>query len=328
VSNDVVLWFCKIAERSDFVEALGMVAMLDWNDLRFFLAVARAGSTLAAGRALRTSQTTVARRIAALERALALPLFDKRQAGYVLTPAGEELLSRAEQVERAAQGFSDAAAGHGRDFSGSVKITTEEVYGITLLTPLLPELYELHPEIMIELDVGSTVRDLGAGEADIALRSTKNAQPSGLVGRQLCVDDWSLYCSRDYAARHGAPRNIAELRKHAIIGGGGGHLWLHYQAWLQELNLEEQVAMYHATSGGLLSGVRSGFGIAVLPCIVGDGDPDLIRCLPPRGDHGRTLWLLTHERVRHTPRVRAVIDFLYEKLSRHVRRLEEKQVAA
>ena len=77
--------------------------------------------------------------------------------------------------------------------------------------------------------------------------------------------------------------------------------------------------MHHATSGGLLSGVRSGFGIAVLPCIVGSSDPDLIQCLPPPRDHDRTLWLLTHERVRHTPRVRTVIDFLYERLSRHVR---------
>jgi DNA-binding transcriptional LysR family regulator len=86
--------------------------------------------------------------------------------------------------------------------------------------------------------------------------------------------------------------------------------------------------MHHATSGGLLSGVRSGFGIAVLPCIIADGDPDLVRCLPPRGDHGRILWLLTHERCRHTPRVRAVIDFLYDRLSRHVRQLETKRAAA
>src|SRR5438874_2135204 len=98
--------------------------MFDWNDLRFFLAVAREGSTLAAGKALRTSQTTVARRIAALERTLGLPLFEKRQAGYALTPAGEQLLARAGQVERAARGFSEAAAAQGRDLSGTVKITT------------------------------------------------------------------------------------------------------------------------------------------------------------------------------------------------------------
>ena len=86
--------------------------------------------------------------------------------------------------------------------------------------------------------------------------------------------------------------------------------------------------MHHASSGGLLSGVRSGFGIAVLPCIIADADPDLIRCVAPRTDHGRILWLFTHERCRHTPRVRAVIDFLYERLSRHVRELHAKEAAA
>ena len=304
--------------------------MMDWNDLRYFLAVARDGSTLAAARVLRVSQTTVARRIAALEEALGFPLFEKRQAGYALTPAGQDLLKRAEGVETAANAFSDAASAQSRDVTGIVKITTEEVYAITILAPLLRELHETHADIVIELDTSQQIRDLGAGEADISLRSTKNSTQlsAGLVGRQLCIDDWALYCSRDYASRHGVPKNRAQLRQHAFIGGGGGNLWIHYQNWLQTLGLESNVAMHHATSGGLLSGVRSGFGIAVLPCIVGDSDPDLVQCLPPRGEHGRVLWLFTHERVRHTPRVRAVIDFLYERLSRHVRQLEEKRAAA
>lgn len=303
--------------------------MLDWNDLRYFLAVAREGSTLAAGRALRTSQTTVARRIAALERALGLPLFDKRQAGYVLTPAGEGLLARATSVEQAASAFTEAAAAEARDVSGTVRITTEEVYALTLIAPLLTELHDLHPEIVIDLDSSQAVRALGEGEADIALRATKAQETAaGLAGRQLCIDDWSLYCSRGYAERHGVPATRAELQNHAFIGGGGGNLWIHYQAWLRELGLEAQVAMHHATSGGLLAGVRSGFGIAVLPCIVGDSDPDLVRCLPPRDNHGRVLWLLTHERVRHAPRVRIVIDFLYERLMRHIKRLDEQRAAA
>ncbi len=126
--------------------------MLDWNDLRYFLAVARQGSTLAAGRVLRVSQTTVARRIAALEQALGVPLFEKRPAGYALTTAGQDLVSRASHVEQAADAFVDAASAQSRDLSGSVKITTEEVYAITLLTPMLRELHEQFPEIMIELD--------------------------------------------------------------------------------------------------------------------------------------------------------------------------------
>ena len=234
--------------------------MLDWNDLRYFLAVARDGSTLAAAKALRVSQTTVARRVAALGEALGFPLFEKGQAGYSLTPEGKDLLARAVEVETAANVFADAASAQSRDVSGTVKITTEEIYATTILAPLLRELHETFPEILIELDTSQAVRDLGAGEADISLRSTKTTTQlaAGLVGRQLCIDDWALYCSRDYAARHGVPKTRAAMKKHAFIGGGGGNLWIHYQAWLQSLGLEDQVAMHHATSGGLLSGGRSG----------------------------------------------------------------------
>lgn len=291
---------------------------MDWNDLRYFLAVAREGSTLAAGRALRVSQTTVARRIAALERAVGFPLFDKKQAGYAPTPAGEALLPLAERVEAEAQQFADAAGARTREVGGKVRITTEEIYAMGLLAPLLRELHDLHPDILIELDTGQQVRDLGDGEADIALRSSSDDQPAGTVGRTLGADDWTLYCSRDYAARHGVPASVEELRNHAIVGGGGGNLWRQYQAWLKSLGLEDKVAIHHATSTGLLSAVRSGFGIAVLPCVVADADPDLIRCIEPRADHGRVLWLLTHERIRHEPRIRAVIDFLYERLKKHV----------
>ena len=321
----MILQNCRTAIA---VTGVMLARTMDWNDLRFFLAVAREGSTLAAGRKLRTSQTTVARRIAALEEALGFPLFEKRQAGYALTPEGEALLTQAREVEGAVARFDNAAESQSRDISGTVRITSEEIYAFALISPLLRELHEKYPQIVIELDTASTLRDLGAGEADIALRSSSQDQPVGMVGRRLCVDDWTLYCSRDYAARHGRPESATDLKNHAIVGGGGDKLWQHYQAWLQSLELEDRVAMHHATSWGLLTAIRSGFGVSVLPCVVGDADPDLIRCLPPRGEHGRVLWLLTHERVRHTPRVRTVIDFLYERLMRHVRQLEAAGTAA
>jgi DNA-binding transcriptional LysR family regulator len=153
--------------------------MLDWNDLRYFLAVARDGSTLAAARALRVSQTTVARRIAALEEALSIHLFEKRQAGYALTPVGQELLAHAEQVETALSGFSEAAAAQSRTVSGNVKITTEEVYSITLLAPLLTDLHRLHPDIVIELDTSQTVRDPAP-----VRRTFRSAAPRGRTRRQ------------------------------------------------------------------------------------------------------------------------------------------------
>jgi DNA-binding transcriptional LysR family regulator len=302
--------------------------MLDWNDLRYFLAVAREGSTLAAGRALRVSQTTVARRIAALEATLGFPVFEKKQAGYALTPAGEQLVERARQVEMAADAFADAAAAEKRETSGTVRITTQDIFAVTLLAPMLRELHDRHPEIMIELDDSQDFRDLGEGEADIALRSATGELGAGIVGRRLGPDEWTLYCSRDYAAQHGVPRTRAELKTHAFIGGGGPKLWRAYSAWLHDLGLDDRVIMHHASAMGMMSAIRSGLGIAVLPCIVADPDPDLIQCVPPRDGHNRTLWLVTHERVRKTPRVRAVIDFLYERLSRHIRQLEASAAAA
>jgi len=301
--------------------------MLDWNDLQYFLAVAREGSTLAAGRSLRVSQTTVARRIAALEQALGFPLFEKRQAGYALTSTGEQLLDRARQVQTAADAFTEAAAAEKRDTSGTVRITTQEIF-MLLLAPMLRELHERHPEIMIELDDSQDFRDLGEGEADIALRSAHGDLGPGVVGRRIGPDDWTLYCSRDYAEQHGVPRTRAQLKKHAFIGGGGPKLWRAYSAWLHDLGLDDRVVMHHASAMGMLSAIRSGLGIAVLPCIVADAEPDLVQCTPPRNDHGRTMWLVTHERVRRAPRVRTVIDFLYERLSAHVRHLAEKPEAA
>ena len=296
--------------------------MLDWNDLRYFLAVAREGSTLAASRALRTSQTTVARRVAALEGALGVRLFDKRQAGYALTPAGQGLIRHAGEVERAAAGFTDASAALARDTSGTVRITTQEIFAISLLAPILRELHEQHPEILIELDDSQEFRDLGEGEADIALRSAVGDLGAGIVGRRLGDDNWTLYCSKDYAALHGVPTTRSQLKKHAFIGGGGPKLWRAYSAWLRDLGLDDRVIMHHASAMGLMSAIRSGLGIAVLPCVVADGDPDLVQCTPPRQGHGRVMWLITHERVRHTPRVRTVIDFLYERLKQRIGSLE------
>ena len=301
---------------------------MDWNDLRYFLSVADRGSTLAAGRALRVSQTTVARRIGALEEAIGLPLFEKRQAGYTLTPAGEGLLERARQMEAAANAFAEAAAAEKRDTSGTVRITAQEIFAVTLLAPMLRELHERHPEIMIELDDSQEFRDLGEGEADIALRSAYGDLGPGVVGRRLGPDDWTLYCSRGYATEHGVPTTRAQLRTHAFIGGGGPKLWRAYSAWLHDLGLDDRIVMHHASATGMLSAIRSGLGIAVLPCVVADADRDLVQCVPPKDGHGRSMWLVTHERVRRTPRVRAAIDFLYDRLSAHIKMLEAQRAAA
>lgn len=290
--------------------------MLDWNDLRYFLAVARSGSTMAAARTLRVSQTTAARRIGALEAALGLTLFDRRPSGFQLTPVGEALLERARAVEDAAGTFADVAAGQAREAGGVVRLTTDEIIAVTVLPPILLELHQLHPAIHIELDTTQVLRDLGAGMADVALRSSETMTGSGLVGRRVGDGRWAVYCSRGYAATHGQPRTPADLRSHALIGGGEEGVWRIYRGWLRSHDLEGAVAMQHASAMGLLAAVRSGFGPAMLPCFVADLDPDLVRCVTPTASSTRSLWLLTHEQLRHTPRVRVVLDFLGERLTR------------
>jgi DNA-binding transcriptional LysR family regulator len=290
--------------------------MLCWDDLRFFLAVARTGSTLAGAKALKVSQTTAARRVAALEEALGLQLFERRQAGYALTPAGEALVAQAEGVERAAGAFAEVAAAQARDASGIVRLTTVEVYATTLLPPLLMALREAHPGIRIELDTTEMPRDLATGEADVALRGGAPVDAPGLVGRRISADPWTVYCSRAYAEANGLPATAAELANHPIIGGGGGYVWPLYRKWLQRHGLEDAVVIEHGSTSGLLAAVRAGMGMAVLPSFMADGDPELVRVVQPPMNDRMELWLLTHERIRHAPRVRAVMDFLGERLTR------------
>ena len=298
--------------------------MFDWNDARYFVAVAETGSTLAAGRALRVSQTTVARRIAALEDALGLVLFDKRRAGYALTPAGEALLAEARQVQLSAAALAEAAAAQKRAGGGTVRLTAEESFIVGVLPPMLRELHDRHPGIRIELDASEEIRDLAGGAADIAIRVTKKLDGAGLVGRRIGDDLWTVYCSRDYARDHGAPRNRRELAGHALIAGGGGVVGRYYGHWLRENGLEHAVAMQYGSVTGLLAAVRSGLGLAALPSLIAEDDPELVRCLPPAAASTREIWLLTHERLRHTPRVRIVLDFLAERLVRHIRRVAQK----
>ncbi len=292
--------------------------MLDWNDAQYFLAVAETGSTLAAGRLLRVSQTTVARRVIALEQSLDLTLFERRRAGYTLTAVGEALLPEARALRASAVQFSDAATAQRRLEGGTVRLTAEESYVINVLPPILRDLHEKHPDIVIELDATEDVRDLEAGAADIAIRVTNNIESAvGLVGRRIGIDFWSVYCSRAYAASHPLPGSRHELASHPLIGGGGGEIGRYYRTWLKENGLEGAIAMQHSTVVGLMSAVRSGMGLAALPCFVAEADEDFVRCLRPVASGGREIWLVTHERLREVPRVRVVMDFLGDRLRRH-----------
>lgn len=288
--------------------------MLNWDDLKYFTAVAEAGSTLGAAERLGVSQTTVARRIAALEQMLGLELFEKRRSGYRLTPTGETLFGRGRAVAEATDRFADAAASALRDVAGEVRITTFELYAAHLLGPVLRKLRRDHPNLRIAIDSSQQVRDLESGAADIALRTAESPVGRGLVGRRLCDDPWTLYASRAYVEEYGMPKGRKALAAHSFVGGGGEKLWPGYRRWLEANGLEDAVVLQHQSEAGLYAAVRDGFGLAVLPSLVADRDPELVRVLPPREDDRTGLWLLTHERLRNVPRIRLVLDFIAREL--------------
>lgn len=288
--------------------------MFDWNDARYLVAVADTGSTLAAGHRLGVSQTTVARRVAALEAALRVTLFDRRASGYRLTDQGQALLPHALALAAAADGLADAAANKARATGGAVRLTMGEIYAATVFAPIARDFQRAFPAIRLELDTTDALRDLAAGAADVALRACRRPSGGGLVARRVASDAWSVYCSRDYAAERGLPRTRRDLAGHVLIGGGEPGIRRHYREWLARNDLEAAVAMEHDTSVGLLAAVRAGAGVAALPCLVADREPGLIRCLPHAPHEERGLWLVTHERLRHVPRIRATLDFLAERL--------------
>lgn len=293
--------------------------MLDWNDLRFFLAVVRDGSTLAASRRLRVSQTTVARRIEALERALGVVLFEKLRTGYVATGAASALVEAAERAEASVQAFETSALGALRAAVGTVRMTANELFANQVLVGLLPEFRAVHPQVKLEIETSDRYVDLAAGEADVALRASARPRQAGLVGRHIAPDYWNVYCSRGYAARHGTPANVDEMRDHAVIGIEPGRYGGPIAAWLEGAGERSAIALRRNSIDGLYAAIRGGLGVSMMSELVVRGDAEFVFCFTPEVEQTQELWILTHERLRTVPRVRAVMDFFGRRLSERFR---------
>jgi DNA-binding transcriptional LysR family regulator len=297
--------------------------MFDWNDLKAFLAVARGGSTLAAAKALGVNQTTVARRIESLESALSLKLFERGQAGSRLTEAGRDLLAEAEKVEQAAGTFGSRAAQHQRGVAGAIRLTATEIVANTVLMPALAEFRRLYPDVQVDLLISDRALDLHAGQADVAIRSGQSLPDSDLVARKLHDYDFALYCSRDYAARRGAPASLDELADHDLIGGDAElGSWVG-MTWLFERAQGKAPATRSNTMGNLYHAVKAGIGLAPLATLLGDTDRDLIRCSEVIAEASGSSWIVTRRELRDTPRMRAFIDFLVPHFQAEMRRMEE-----
>lgn len=294
--------------------------MADWNDLKYLLQVARDGSTLAASRSLRTNQTTVMRRVTALEADLGLTLFEKRRSGYVATDALKRLMPELEAIEAAHRQFDHEASAIVREIGGTIRLTVPELVVQPLIVPALTALREQHPAIRVDLVTTDAFLDLAKGEADIALRASDRPSTNGLLGRRIHgTESWSICCSRDYAEKHGIPRRTEDLAGHTLVGVMDGLYPSPIMEWLDAHITRESLALRQNSLISIYAAVRSGFGVTVAPDVVLLADPEMIRCFPAGIEPGKELWLLTHERHRDTPHVRVAMDFLGSFLTRLVK---------
>lgn len=290
--------------------------MIDWNDLRYVLHVVREGSTLAASRVLRTSQTTVMRRIAALEAALGFALFEKRRTGYVPTEALTGLLDRLGAVESAHLAFERDADLVRRGLSGTVRFTAPELLAAHFMRDTLMRFRHAYPAIRIELMTTDRPLDLTAGEADVALRAGERPTEPTLFGRKIVArETWSVCCSRGYAAQFGRPGGLDEIGRHVFIGPMAGMAETPLTRWIDANIPEDAVAIRQNGVGSIYASVKAGMGVSICPDLITEADPEMTQCFPVDVDLGHEIWLLAPARHRDTPHVRIFLDFLSNHLT-------------
>lgn len=282
---------------------------MDWDDLRYLLAVARAGSLTDAARGLGVSYSTVSRRITALEEALGARLFERHAAGYELTPAGSEMLDSAQRMESEFLALSRRVEGRDSRLAGRLRVATTDA----LAAHFMPELAlfaRRYPEIEIDLLSTPAPAELAMRDAEVALLAT-DAPPARLVGRRLARLASALYASRDYLAER---PDIEDLRSHLWVGWELGMQHIPAARWMRDHVPDARIVCRVSTGSALLAAVRAGLGISHLLCFLTEADDMLRRVRPPEPSLETGLWLLTHEDLSATGRVRVFLDFLAESI--------------
>ncbi|RMR06736.1 LysR family transcriptional regulator [Pseudomonas savastanoi pv. glycinea] len=282
---------------------------MNWDDTRIFLAVCRKSTLRGAARLLNVDQATVGRRIAALENALGTKVFLRTSEGYVLTVAGEAAFKSAEKMERSALELQRQIQGLDDRLKGEVRITSTDSLAVDFLIPAIAHLHQTHPDVKVRLDASIQMLSLSRREADIAVRNVKPENPD-LIAR--CIARWpvGLYASAEYAQRHGQPEPGSAFAGHDLIM---------FQPYLDS-SREATIVSEPVGEGRLVATVNSGLmmrrsiaagiGIGEIPVCLGERD-GLTRLWPDRQrQQTYDVWLVTHEDLRHTARVRAVIDHI------------------
>ncbi|MEP7454065.1 LysR family transcriptional regulator [Phyllobacterium sp. SB3] len=285
---------------------------IDWDDVRYFLAVARHGSVRAAAARLDVNHTTVLRRIAQLEALLHSQLFEKLPAGYRLTEAGKQVQELAEQMEASSHLLVSRVSGRDQAVRGPLRVTMAPTLATHLLMPDFAAFTRQHPDIEMEIHSSLENVNLTNREADVALRVVfnRNSLPQNLHGAKGPDLSVGVYMSRDLFAawKDGTSGPVRWISKNLE----GVPDWAHGDA------VEIAGAPFRIPEDAAhLEALRLGLGISALPSFVGDAEPLLVR-VPGTGlgPHG-TLWVLTQGETRKTKRVRLFTEFISERLRAH-----------
>lgn len=283
--------------------------MLEWNDLSVLLAVARAGTLSGAARHLGLNHSTVFRKVNAIEERTGVRFFDRLPNGYRITQAGEAAMRCAERIESEVHTLGREILGQDMRLQGNLRVTAMEGLASVVLPGPLTEFSRRHPGLCIEIVGTSSALDLNRREAEVAIRATRKP-PETSFGRRICDFKFGIYCAPSYLeGREDVP---LEQRDWCFLQGTAG--WLVPTLWKKQTDAEARVVMTCSSTFGVVEAAASGAGMTLLPSYVGEPDSRLIRAgglVPNLTLH---LWLLTHPDLRHTARVRAVMDFLYEVL--------------
>lgn len=285
-------------------------ADMNWDDVRVFLAVARAGQILAASRRLGLNHATVGRRLDALEAALGARLFERRPSGCLLTGEGEVLLPAAERMEAEAQSASALVGETDMALSGTVRIGAPDGFGTAFLAPRLKGLMERHPALVLQLVPVPRTFSLSRREADIAI-TVERPEHGRLVARRLVEYSLRLYAATSYLDRAGRPRRVEDLADHPLIGYVDDLLYSPSLQYTAEFVPGWQSRLEISSALGQSEAVAAGLGIGILHSFAAAGRPGMEQVLPGR-EIRREYWLVYHESARNLARVQAVARFIAE----------------
>lgn len=281
----------------------------DWNLVRSFLAALDHGSLLGAARALGASQPTLGRHIAELEAQLGTVLFERTGRGLKPTAMAERLAEAARAMENGAHQLARSLSSAEAEEAGTVRITASEPVACYLLPPVLAQMRLALPRVQVELVSSNAVSNLLRREADIALRMVQPDQGS-LVARKIAKITLGAYAHRDYLARRGTPRQLADLLQHDVLAGDRnedvlrafGQLGFPVDKEFFSFRTDDLVAYWQA--------VRAGLGVGFIADYVAARDPQVVPLLPMLKIPPLPIWLTVHREIRSSRRIRAVYDFL------------------